>query len=137
LPAVRDVLCGHVPAGRLEVLGLEVAEYLAPVAEDRVVADAGLAERVEHLGPDLLMGGDVFVDPVGLDAQDERPSLGHRYLLGDDEDDEIAWAVDSFDTVELDVRGRRRARDERHRATGASDRVGDPADRLGHAADDL
>src|SRR5581483_1938657 len=64
LPPLGDRLPGEVGRRGFEVVRLEVAEDLVAVAEDGVVADAGAAERVEHLGPDLAVGGDVVVDPL-------------------------------------------------------------------------
>src|SRR5436190_18928696 len=51
LPAGVDLLLFHVRRGRLEVVGLEIAEHLVAVAEDRVVPDAGGAEGGEQLRP--------------------------------------------------------------------------------------
>src|SRR5579862_3377651 len=77
LPPLGDRLPGEVGRRGFEVVRLEVAEDLVAVAEDGVVADAGAAERVEHLGPDLAVGGDVVVDPLRADTEDERASLCH------------------------------------------------------------
>src|SRR5436309_7722018 len=78
LPAVVDLLTRHVRAGGLEVVRFEIAEHLVAVTEDRVVADARSAKRVEHLGPDVPMRLDILVDPVGPDLQDEGTALGHE-----------------------------------------------------------
>src|SRR6266542_4327280 len=47
------------------------------VAEDRVVPDARLAERCEHLGPHVLVRFDVLVDLFRTHAKDEGAALGH------------------------------------------------------------
>src|SRR3954453_2611834 len=78
LPARRHFLLFEPACRRLEVVGLEVAEHLAPVPEDRVVPDAGFAERSEHLRPDLPMRPDVLVDPLRAHVQDERAALCHH-----------------------------------------------------------
>jgi hypothetical protein len=77
LPARTDRLRGEIPLSAAEVVCLEIAEHLVLGAEDRVVADAGPAERGEHLGPHLAMRCDVVVDLLGLDPQDEPSALTH------------------------------------------------------------
>src|SRR3954454_11177149 len=53
LPARIDVRGVHGRGRRVEVLRLEVADQQAvPAQEERVVAPARRAQRVEHLGPD-------------------------------------------------------------------------------------
>src|SRR5262249_37231699 len=78
LPPRRDLLLRHVGPGRGEIVGLEVPEDVGARAEDRVVANAGAAEGVEHLRPDVSVRLDVLVDAVGPDVQDEGASLGHE-----------------------------------------------------------
>src|SRR4051794_37643568 len=65
LPACVDFRLLHRPLGRLEILGLEVADQL-PVGpqEQRVVTPVGRAERREHLGPDGLMTLAVGIEAI-------------------------------------------------------------------------
>src|SRR5207248_3759116 len=77
LPAGIDLLRLHVRRRRFEVVRLEVAEHLVAVPEDRVVPDAGRAERREHVRPDGPVRLDVLVDLVGSHAQDEGAALRH------------------------------------------------------------
>src|SRR5438477_685904 len=116
LPARVYLLLRHVRARRLEIVRLEVAEHLVAVPEDRVVADARHAERIEHLGPDVPVRLDVLVDLVRADLQNEGAALGHSVLLARDQDDQCARAVYALDATELDVRRGRGTRDERDRA---------------------
>src|SRR5688572_12660584 len=73
--AVRQVLPGF-----LDVVGLEVAEEGEAVAEDGVVADAGLPERLDHFGPDLLVAAHVLLLVPRSDLQNPC-ILGHLSLL--------------------------------------------------------
>src|SRR5262249_24051297 len=57
--------------------------------------------------------------------------------LGDDEDDEGAWAVDTFDAAELDVRRGRRPGDERDRPALAGDELAEARNRFRDQLDDL
>ena len=66
--------------GYLDVIGLEVAEEGESVAEDRVIADAGLPERLDHLGPDLPVAAHVLFFVPRPDLQNHayrviQPSL--------------------------------------------------------------
>src|SRR5690348_12835372 len=81
LPARIDLLRLHVRRRAVEVVGLEVAEDVGAGAEDRVVADAGVAERLQHLRPDVRVRIDVLVDLVRLDVEDEGRALAHVVSL--------------------------------------------------------
>src|SRR5215217_5146087 len=73
--AVRQVLLGL-----LDVVRLEVPEEGEAIAEDGVVADAGLPERLDHLCPDLLVAAHVLFFVPRSDLQNPR-ILGHPALL--------------------------------------------------------
>src|SRR5919112_563486 len=73
--AVRQVLLGL-----LDVVRLEVPEEGEGIAEDGVVADAGLPERLDHLRPDLLVAAHVLFFVPRPDLQNPR-MLGHPALL--------------------------------------------------------
>src|SRR5690348_14362439 len=77
LPLGDDVLLCEVRARRLQVVGLEVAEDLVAVAEDQVVADHRVAQRLQHDGPDRRVGRDVLVDLLRLHVQAEGAPLRH------------------------------------------------------------
>src|SRR5881392_1696718 len=86
LPAPRHIICRQVSRGGAEVVSFEVAEHLVSVAEDRVVPDTGVSDRLEHLGPHASVGPDVFLDALGPDVEDERAALDHVASLADDGD---------------------------------------------------
>src|SRR4051794_30321802 len=76
LPAGVDVARVHRRHRALEALGLEVADEQPVLAqEQRVVRPARLAQRVQHLRPDLAVAGLVLVQPLGPDAQQEAGAL--------------------------------------------------------------
>src|SRR4051812_42543674 len=76
LPARVDVALLHRADGALEALRLEVADEQPVLAqEQRVVGPAGLAQRVEHLRPDLAVAGLVLVQRLGPDAQQKAGAL--------------------------------------------------------------
>src|SRR3954453_13436838 len=76
LPARIDVRGVHGRGRGLEVLRLEVADQQpVPAQEERVVAPAGLVERVEHLGPDGPVALAVLVDAFGADVQLKADAL--------------------------------------------------------------
>ena len=54
-----------------------------------------------------------------------------------DEHDELPWAVNALDAAQLDVRGRRRAGDQRDRPTLGSDQFSGTPKPLGYELDDL
>src|SRR3954452_23726843 len=67
-------------------------------------------------------------------ARAERTRCAVPSLLLQDADDEAAGSVDALDPLQLDVRCRRRARDERQRAALEAAEHGE---RLRHRLDDL
>src|SRR3954465_208916 len=76
LPARVDVGRLHAALRGREVLGLEIADQQAVVAqEQRVVAPARRAQRVAHLRPDRLVARAVLVEPVRTDMQEEADPL--------------------------------------------------------------
>ena len=75
LPARAHLLLGEIELGSREVVSLEVAEHLVPGPENRVVADPGPTQSVEHLGPDARVRCHVVVDPLGPNVQNEGGSL--------------------------------------------------------------
>jgi hypothetical protein len=77
LPSLRNLLLREELRGGLEIVGLEVAEHLISVAEDRVVPDTGAAKGVEHLRPYLSMRPDVLADSLGTHLKDECAALCH------------------------------------------------------------
>ena len=60
---------------RAEVLDLEVAEEVAAVQEDRVIAGAGRAQLGQHLRPDRGVAATVFVLGAGQQPHHEPDSL--------------------------------------------------------------
>src|SRR3954451_14105985 len=76
LPAIVDVGLRHRALRRLEVLGLDVADEQPVVAqEQRVVAPAGLAQRLLHLGPHVAVALLVLFEPLGVVPQQEADAL--------------------------------------------------------------
>src|SRR6266699_796351 len=58
----------HPPPCRVEVVGFQIADQQPVVAqEEAVVGPARLAQRGEHPGPDLPVGGPVLRQPVRPD----------------------------------------------------------------------
>ena len=76
LPARVDLGRVHRALRGLEVVGLDVADQQPVLAqEQRVVAPAGLAQRVEHLRPDRAVARPVLLEPIGPDPQLEADAL--------------------------------------------------------------
>jgi hypothetical protein len=72
LPAGVDGLELHEGLCAGEVVGFKIADQKAIGAEkQRVVAPAGAAKGVEHLGPDSSVATFVFVEQVGADLEEE------------------------------------------------------------------
>jgi hypothetical protein len=76
LPAGVDLGGGHAGLGGGEVLGLQIADEQAVLAqEQRVVVPAGRRQGVEHLRPDGRVPRPVLVEPVRPDLQQEAHAL--------------------------------------------------------------
>lgn len=81
LPLLVDGLGLHAGDGFFEVGGFDVADEEAVVAEEEgVVVPAGVAERLEHFGPDGFVFFLVLGEAVLFDFEQEADAL-HRVLL--------------------------------------------------------
>src|SRR4051812_9319402 len=91
LPTRVDVGGGHRRLSGLEVIALEVADQRAVgLEEQRVVAPAGVGERLAHLRPDLSMAAGVLLEVLHGDVQLKADALSHG--LPDRSKD--AWDMD-------------------------------------------
>lgn len=72
LPAGVHFTGGHAVETGLEIFTFDVADKQAIGAKkQRVVAPSGIAQRLEHLGPDFAVALLVLIEPVGFDLEKE------------------------------------------------------------------